>query len=318
MRTSFFGAVTTAIVGLASIGKATAQVTVTQTRTYVKVGTGGYSGPGFTSPVPPGANVVIIGKVIEVEPDAIEVVPFRGAPKERMLKYKVANIQIEDRILGAGGTTRIRVGFPADGRPTFAMTVAATGTAGGPPPRVSLDLPTGTEACFALAKHPNADFYVLTGPATYKKDPSFAKEVDKLKKYGKAISDPVAALKAKDLKDRFEAAQIILQRYLIPQGSNQREPIPEEENKLILALLSELPWLPPDGKRVGPDGRLVPRRSAIWFSINPNELGFKRPPIPKAVVGDPPLDFEKVMDQATSEFLKEKADKIRIKRFVQK
>jgi hypothetical protein len=261
---------------------------------------------------------VIVGKVVDVDRDEVEAAPFRGAPKERMLKYKVANLQIQERVLGAGGITRIRVGFPADGRPAFAMTVAATATVGGPVPRVSFDLPTGTEVCIPLAKHPNADFYVMVGPPTYKKDPSFAKEVDKLKMYAKAISDPVAALKAKDIKDRFEAAQIILQRYLIPQGSNKREPIPEEENKLILSLLAELPWVPAGGRRVGPDGKVIPHRSAIWYSINPNELGFKAPARQKLQPGDPPPDYDKLMDKATSEFLKENAEKIRIKRFVQK
>jgi len=286
--------------------------------TYTRTGTVIIAPGGYAPPVPRGADVVIVGKVVEVDRDEVEVAPFRGAPKERMLKYKVANLQIEDRVLGAGGITRIRVGFPVDGRPTFAVTATVVELTDGVRPTGTVTLAAGTEGCFALAKHPNADFYVIVGPPTYKKDPSFAREVDKLKKYARAINDPVAALKAKELNDRFEAAQIILQRYLIPQGSNKREPIPEEENKLLVALLKDLPWVPADGKRTRADGKLVPHRAAFWYSINPGELGFKRPDPPKRNPGDPPPNFDKLMDEATTKFLNENGDKIKLKRFVQK
>jgi hypothetical protein len=179
-------------------------------------------------------------------------------------------------------------------------------------------LSAGMEGCFSLAKHANADFYVLSGPPVQKKDPNFAKEVDRLKRYARATNDPVAALKAKDLDERFEAAQIILQSYLTPRGSNVREPVPEEENKLLVALLTELPWVPKDGNRVRPDGRLVPHREVLWYRINPGEFGFKRPEVPKRIPGDPPTDMNKLMDEATTRFLKENADKIKLKRFVQK
>lgn len=293
-------------------GQATTGGTYTQTYT-VMVAPGGYP-----SPVPRGADVVIAGKVVEVDRDEVEIAPYRGAPKERMLKYKVANLQIEDRILGAGGITRIRVGFPADARPTFAVTATVAAVTDGVRPSGTVTLAAGTEGCFALAKHPNADFYVIVGPPTYKKDSNYAKEVDKLKKYGRAISDPVAALKAKDLDDRFEAAQIILQRYLIPQGSNRREAVPEEETKLLVALLKELPWVPADGKRTRADGKIVPHRAALWYTLNPGELGFKRPDPPKRNPDDPPPNFDKLMDEATTKFLNENGDKIKLRRFVQK
>ncbi len=279
----------------------------------VMVGPGGYP-----SPVPRGTDVVIVGKVVEVDRDEVEVAPFRGAPKERTLKYKVANLQIEDRVLGAGGITRIRVGFPADGRPAFAVLTPVTATRDVMGPIGMVTLAAGTEGCFALAKHATADFYVIVGPPTYKKDPSFTKEVDKLKKYARAIDDPVAALKAKDLNDRFEAAQIIFQRYLIPQGANKRELVPEEENRLLIALLKELPWVPADGKRTRADGKVVPHRAALWYAINPSELGFKRPDVPKRNPGDPPPNMDKLMDEATTKFLTENGDKIKLKRFVQK
>jgi hypothetical protein len=233
----------------------------------------------------------------------------------------VAIVKIEDPILGASGITRVRVGYHAE-----APAPAAPVPDLPPPPHVPAPVATGpavvltpdTEGCFKLAKQPYSDFYVLTGALTRKKDPNFTKEVERLKKVARAISDPVAALKAKDLDDRFEAAQIIFQRYLIPQGSNKREPVPEDENKLLVALLKELPWVPADGKRTRADGKVVPNRAVLWYSFNPGEFGFKRPDVPKRNPGDLPPDFDKLMDEATTKFLAENADKIKLKRFVQK
>jgi hypothetical protein len=280
------------------------------------------SGSGYDlGPSMPKLNVVIVGKVLEIEPDTVEVAPFRGAPKERMVKYKVATVKIEDAIHGAGGITRIRVGFLPDGPLTFGPTAGTRtyeGATDSGQPRGVVTLATGTECLFNLAKHPNADFYVMIGGPRPKKDAGFAKEVDKLKKYAKTINDPVAALKAKDLDERFEAAQMILQRYLIPQGSTLKEPIPEDENRALVALLTDLPWLPADGRRIRPDGRLAPHRAALWYSLNPTELGFQRPAMPKRQPGDPPVDSDKLMDEATTKFLKENGEKIKLKRFVQK
>lgn len=299
---------------------APAQVTVTRT---VLVHTATKGGPGFRPAGPSYPNVAVVAKVVEVEPGVVEVAPFRGAPKERMLRYKVAIMKIEDPLIGSSGITRVRVGFPADaspspgdGGPGRPRAVTATVILG--PTATGTALSAGMEGCFALARHANADFYVLSGPPIQKKDPNFAKEVDRLKRYTRATNDPVAALKAKELDARFEAALIILQSYLTPRGSNVREPVPEEENKLIVALLTELPWVPPGGNRVRADGRLIPHREVLWYKINPGELGFKRPEMPKRTPGDPPPDLNKLMDEATSKFLKENADKIRLKQFVQK
>lgn len=304
--------------------RATAQVTPAATSTTSFVGTGTVIGPAVGVGLPANVHVVVVGKVAEVEPNVVEVPPFRGAPKDRMIRYKVANLKIEDRVLGASGVTRVRIGFPADAldpgepgvgaiTPRFAPT-----TTNGVVQFLGMALKAGTEGCFLLARHPTADFYVLTAPLKRPTDPGYAKEVDRLKKTALAMNDPVAALKAKNLDDRFDAGLIVLQQYLTPRGSNVREPVPDEENKLIVALLTELPWLPPGGNRVGKDGRLAPHREALWYKINPAELGFKRPDVPKRNPGDPPVDSAKLMDEATTKFLKENGDKIKLKRFVQK
>jgi hypothetical protein len=259
-----------------------------------------------TMVVTPGANLlparldmVIIGKVVEIDRETATVAPHKGARVDQAVTYKVATLKIEDPVFGAAGVTRVRVGFIGD-------------------------VPTDTlvqdmEGCFSLARHPTADFHVLVNRPIQKKEEGYAKALHRQKAIAAVVNDPVAALKAKDLDERFEAAAFLLQHYLIPRVSTAKEPIPEEENKLILALLQELPWSPPPGTTgVRPDGRLVPHRGSLWNLINAGELGFKRPERPKRKPGDPPVDFNALIDEATSKFLKENADKIKLKRFVQK
>ena len=61
-----------------------------------------------------------------------------------------------------------------------------------------------------------------------------------------------------------------------------------------------------------------PYRQVLWDKINPGEFGFKRPDLPRHRPGEPPADIFTPMDEATSKFLKEKGDKIKLKRFVQR
>jgi hypothetical protein len=314
-----------ALCGTFVLGQAaSAQGTVIRT-VEVRASTTGAPGMMGGPVLPTLSDVVVVGKVVELEPDTVTAAPYRGAPKEQLISYKVAHVKIEDRVRGASGVTQVRVGFPAEapsllgpggdlGRPRRVIT--ATPDAG--PRSTGVVLAPGLEGCFYLAKHPNADFYLLVGLPVQKKDPGYAKQVDRLKQVARVLDDPVEALRAKDLNERFEAAQMILQRYRTPRGSNLREPVPDEENNLIVALLTELPWVPADGKRTRPDGRMVPHREVLWYSINPSEFGFKRPEIPKRQPGDPPTNVSKLMDEATTKFLKENADKIKLKRFVQK
>lgn len=315
-----------ALLGTVVLGQAaSAQGTVAVTRTVV-LGTNTTGATGMVGgPVLPRiSDVVVVGKVVELEPDTVTAAPYRGAPKEQHTSYKVAHLKIEDRVRGASGVTQVRVGFVADSPPLAGpgsdvrVTRTAIAMTDGYPVRMGVGLTPGLEGCFYLAKHPTADFYLLVGLPVQKKDPGYAKQVDRLKQVARILDDPVEALRSKALNERFEAAQMVLQRYRTPRGSNLREPVPEEENKLIVALLAELPWVPADGKRIRPDGRMVPHREVLWYSINPGEFGFKRPDVPKRQPGDPPADMNKLMDEATTKFLKENGDKIKLKRFVQK
>jgi hypothetical protein len=256
-------------------------------------------------------DVVVVGKVIEIEPNELEVTHANAAPWEPRVTYRVAVVQIDERLLGASGITRLRVGFQANWP--------------------QLALKPGMEGCVALTRQSQADFYTQVNCIVEKQDARFPKVLRENRTLRRVTDDPVAALKAMELTDRFDAAKMLLEQYLRPRGSHRREPIPDEENKLILHLLLELPWKPIDGGYDREDGGTVPHRCVLWNMINPSEFGFERPmpvlPRPRELgvdvasnpePSDPPADPDTLMDRATIKFLKENADKFKLKRFVQK
>jgi len=265
------------------------------------------------------AEVVVLGKVAEIEKDTVEGPSYPNAPKDQKTTYKVAVVKIEDPLIGARGLTQLRVGFLADAPPAGAAPAGEglplrPGRTGGPRSgSLQVALTAGQEGCFFLEPLPGSDFYIVSGsgPPLNKKDETFEKDMKAVQSVVKAIDNPVAALKSKELDDRFRAAQAILQRYQSARGTRpSREPVPEEENKLLLGILTELPWLPKEPPK-GP-GEVVPNRSALWHAINWSEHGFRQPK------NTPGVDFNKVMDDATSAFLKENAGKIKLKRLVAK
>ena len=164
------------------------------------------------------------------------------------------------------------------------------------------------EGCFFLTRHHDGDFDVLVGGPLLKKNENYAKELEQVKKVVKAIDDPVAALKAKDVDDRFQAAQVILQRYQTLRGQKPgdtpaREPIPEEETKLIVALLKELPWA--QGRRSRPAGEQPPSRGALWYQINPAELRVQAADRPGRKAGRPAGRLQQDHGRGDGEVLKE-------------
>lgn len=297
---SRFAAALAAVAVLAITGRA-------QVTTAVFSGT---TGPGV--PLTPArlslqSAVVVVGKVVDVEKDSVYVSRYRGAPKDQKVEYKIATVRIVEPLIGGRGLTQFRVGFPADG-----STAALPALPGRGPATLTPD----QEACFFLNPHFEADFYVIAGggPLT-KNDKNYAKELEDVKKVAKVLDDPVAALKAKDLEDRFRAASVLLERYRTNRSGkpSAREPIPEEENKLILALMVELPWQAKDTKPRPASDPVPPSRSALWYSIQQDLLGFKQPVVAPQKKGDPPPDRTKAWDDATSAYLKDNIEKIKLK-----
>jgi hypothetical protein len=261
------------------------------------------------------ADAVVLGKVVEIDKDEVVATPFPGAPKEQAIAYKVAVLKVGETLAG-GGLTQYRVGFPANATPLPAGP--------GRVRRPALDpvaLTAGQEGGFLLVRHHEADFFVLVpgSKPLDKTDKAYETEIAEVKKSAKVLEDPVAALKAKDLADRFWAGYVLLQKYAQAKPTKDgklpsRVPVSAEECKLLVKLMAELPWQP--AAPVGPLSRgpgQPPNRAALWAFVNQDELRFKPPKAKPFQPGDPPFDFNKALDVATAEFLK--ADNIVLKRY---
>jgi hypothetical protein len=286
---------------------------------------GGFGiGPPKPSTVAMTADVVVVGKITEMESDPVEAVPvgYRPpAPKSQFDKpkipkvsYKIVVLKIEDPLIGAKGLTQLRVGVPE----------AVPGPRGGRPPIVPA---VGQEGCFFLTRHSAGEFYVHSSgfgvAPLLKKNPNYEKELADIKTVAKAIDDPVGALKAKKVEDRFIAALTILGRNarIVPKqdadGRAVTDDIPAEENKLILDLLLELPWAP-KGALPGNLSYAPPSRSVLWPYVGAEKYGFKAPPERRSKPGQSPPDVAKQWDEATTAFLKENLDKIKLQKPVAK
>ena len=105
------------------------------------------------------ADVIVVGKVTELEKETVKANPFPRATEKA--DFQIAVVQIGEGLRGAKGLTTIRVGFqlpmkiqapPIDpngrvfARPSPAFI----------PPSLTKD----QEGCIFLTKHPEADFYV--------------------------------------------------------------------------------------------------------------------------------------------------------------
>jgi hypothetical protein len=271
--------------------------------------TAAYIGSGTGLPLTPArlslqSAAVVVGKVVDIEKDSVFVSRYRGAPKDQKVEYKIATVRILDPLIGGKGLTQFRVGFPAD---------ASTGALPQLPGRGPAALTPDLEGCFFLNQHHEGDFYVLaSGGPLIKNDKNYVKELEDIKKVAKVLDDAVAALKAKDVEDRFRAASVLLERYRTNRSGKPaaREPIPEDENKLILALLQELPWQAMDTKTRPASDPVPPSRSALWYSIQQDLGGFRQPTI---APGTSAAERNKILDEATASYLKANIEKIKLK-----
>jgi hypothetical protein len=271
------------------------------------------------------ADVIVIGKVAEIEKETVEASAYPGAPKDQKQTYKIAVVKIDEAITGGKGLTQFRVGFPEGAGVTTPAPATRAGGAGVAirpalrPGRAPVTLAAGQEGCFFLVRHHDGDFYILAGNAAplEKKDENYEKLLAEVKKTAKILDDPVAALKAKELNDRFQAAHTLLQHYQINRSGKpvERQAIPAEENKLILAIMLELPWQASNAAPRPVTESLPPIRNTLWAMTQSEMVGFK-PPTFNGQAAVSPDDRKKAWEDATTAYLKDNADKIKLKGYV--
>ncbi len=190
------------------------------------------------------ADTVVVGKVVGIDQETVDLEIYPGQPK---VAHAVANIKIESALVGAKNVTHVKVAFvkadqpgggsgPGRGRPGF----------GGQQYTPAED----HEGVFFLQKHPGSDTYftVQMGHApVLSTDANYKNEVVSVKAMVAAFADPVKALSADKAEDRLANALSLAQKYRAaptnnPSGVIDETPIPADQTKLFMKVLTDLDW----------------------------------------------------------------------------
>jgi hypothetical protein len=238
------------------------------------------------------ASAVVVGKVVRLEDKTVLATVGHGPQK---VEYQVAVVRITEGLYGVKGLTHVRIGLvPRPGKGT----------------RLAADnLRPGQEACFFLSEHPAEPFYIL--PTSFdvvarKGNPRFAQELEQARRAARLLAEPLKNLQAKDPRDRYLTAALLVLRYRIrprvPRGRLGTETVGARESGLILKALAEADW-----KKIDPalGYQLSPRAVFVWLGVTEKD-GFVWP----ANVRDFP--------DAARKWLRENAGSYRIRRFVVK
>lgn len=188
----------------------------------------------------PFANVIVVGKVVKLETDMEEHPQFPGQAK---VPYRVAEVKIEQTMLGAKGLTKVRIGFPANAGAGYYYGEEQLGgldIRSSYLPANQMALEADQEGCFVLERHPSGDFYIAVGFTRAgwlnKKDANYAEELKKIEATAKVIKDPETALKAEKPEQVNEALNILGERFRNPNrpGMNREVALDKETSKVLM------------------------------------------------------------------------------------
>jgi hypothetical protein len=179
------------------------------------------------------ADAIVVGKVESIEDKTVKAKPIYGGDD---VEYQVAALKIGDGVSGVKGLTHVKVAFQVP-----------VNQPGGPirpgrrplPPKLEKD----QEVCLLLTKHPTENFYVLTNTFQVfdKKNETFDKEVEQVKKLSKLLDDADKSLKSKDRDEKFLTATMLVTKYRTqPIGPEpKKEDIDAAQSKAILEALAD-------------------------------------------------------------------------------
>lgn len=253
------------------------------------------------------SDAIIVGKVQALEEKPVEAKLFVGAPQK--VPFTVANVHIDEVLLGLKSVTHIRVGFI----PQPAAADPSTGTRPAIRPRGGLPNPTlkvNQEGCFFLQKHPDGDFYILTPMSNPldRKDENYKKQVANIQKSLKLLAAPVAALQSPKLDDRLFTASLLVQKYRqfrnTGGGQPVQQPIGAEESRLILEAIAEADWNKNDPDMMVQSGQML----FNMLGIQPKD-GWKPPQV------QPGQNYQEEYQKAAKKWLKDNATKFRMQKW---
>ncbi|MGH9676876.1 MAG: hypothetical protein ACRD36_07220, partial [Candidatus Acidiferrum sp.] len=147
------------------------------------------------------ADMVIVGKVasIDEKPQFIKRTPRDPEKSE----YRVANVKIEQLLLGGANLTHVRVGYlahAADADPTGANRIPGLSDL------LQIKLSPGQEAIFFLQSHSVSPLFVLNyvhDLVDKSGNPDFNGQLAELKHCTELLAEPKAALRSANGGDRF-------------------------------------------------------------------------------------------------------------------
>jgi hypothetical protein len=248
------------------------------------------------------STTVVVGKVESIEEKTIQAKRFPMDTEKG--EYQIAVIKIDDAILGAKGLTHVRVGFVPEptGRPIIRP--------GGARP---VSFAKDQEVLVFLQPHFDGNF--LFAPFVYdvvnkQGNQTFEKDVTAAKLYAKMLAEPMTALKAEKLEDRYAAAAVVLQHYRFKRNGTEpkTEAVDADMSKLILTALLEA-----QGTNAATSiPRLTPE--SLFEHLGLTATDGWTPPM-KELMGNTVIDFEK-QPEAIKQWLKDNAGKYRIQRYV--
>jgi hypothetical protein len=195
------------------------------------------------------AEVIVIGKVIGIEKEPVDLAPAPGAPEK--VSHKIALVKVQENLSGAENITHLKIAFvpPAAPPPPSDVDVPVRPVRPVRPPiRPGLQLPElreGDEFLFFLVKHPGGPYYMMPGMYPPIAAKGANKEIEQVKKITAILANPMAGLKSGKPEVRAQAAVVLVMKFRSrPYFAQQVDqvPIDAEMSRLILQALAEADW----------------------------------------------------------------------------
>jgi hypothetical protein len=266
------------------------------------------------------AEVVVVGKVIGIEKQPVDLAPGPGAPEK--ITHKIALVKVQENLSGAENITHLKIAFvpPAAPPPADVDEPARPIRPVRPPIRPGLQPPElreGDEYLFFLVKHPGGPYYMM--PGMYPPIPvkGADREIEQVKKVTAALANPLVGLKSDKPEVRAQTAAVLVMKFRsAPMFAQQVDQVPVEAelSRLILQALAEADWSQQANAEVTP---FQPVQAFYALGLTPQD-GWNPPKFVPPQPGQPPVDYNKVVHKAYVEWLKGPGKEYRIKKFVAK
>ena len=181
------------------------------------------------------ADRVVVGRVHSPESKPVKVKPVPGVSHE--ITYHLFRLSSTETFAGGKAVTEVRIGgFLGDGK----RAPVVPDTTPVPNPFVE-----DAEGLFFLQLHYSGEFYFVEKFVPKQDGKLLDDDLKAAKRYLGLLANPLASLRSKEPSDRLTSAVLLLTRYQYRTTgflTTETQPIPADENKLILAALAEANW----------------------------------------------------------------------------